>query len=119
MPPSLKDYKLYQEVMGDRPKPVAEIAMGLLRTAAVSFEHLTGSPEWDRYLSILQGKYEDIKRERDRWKELMTLRFSDSDLREAQCMYHGFRAQAELLEYVLGLPYEIRNSYVGMKETKS
>ena len=118
MPPSFKEFQIHQESLGNQHKPSADIAMGLLRTAAVSFEHLTNDPHWDRYLSILQQRYEEVKQERNRWKELMTLRFSDSDLREAQCAYHKFHAQVELLEYILGLPYEIRNSYSSVKKDK-
>ena len=111
MPPTKALFETYLESIHKTPTPTINVAMGMLKTAAVSFDHLTNDPHWDRFLSLLQAKYEDAKKERDRWKELMTLSFSDSGLREAQCAYHGFRAQVELLEYILGLPHEIRNSY--------
>lgn len=116
MPPSFKDFQVHQESLGKQHKPIGDVATAILRTAAVSFDHLTNDPHWDRYLSILQKRYEEVKQERDRWKELLTLRFSDSELREAQCAYHKFHAQVDLLEYILGLPYEIRNSYLETKQ---
>jgi len=79
----------------------------LLKSAAVSSEHLTGSQEWDRFLERVQPLLNDAKQSAAMWLERLAGALSESDVRVAQFNYQACKARIETLEEVMALPREI------------
>ena len=119
MPPTYADFKQRSgESVGTQHTQSIDVALGLLRTAAVSFEHLTGNEYWDRYLSNLQELLNVATKERARYQEYTLNVYNEQAMREGQCKYHEFDAQVKLLQHIMGLPYEIINSYARVKQNE-
>lgn len=117
MPPTYQQYKAFQtyQETTQAHKPTIDTAMGMIKTAAVSFDHLVNQPEWDRFLSMIQGKYEDGKREKDQSLSLCGGAVGDA-LGHAQLSYQYWRGFEDALEYVLGLPHQVMESYRELKK---
>ena len=115
MPPSRAEFLEHQAAVMNIPKASLDTALGMIKTAAVSFEHLTNDPHWDRFLSNLMGMYEEAKIQREQSKVALTSFFSDSGMREAQCMFHRWDAQVLLLEQIMSLPTQLREQYKGLQ----
>ena len=118
MPPTYADYLAslqHQERVSSTPATSIDTALGMIKTAAVSFDHLTNQPEWDRFLSMVQGKYEDGKREKDQSLSLCGGAVGDA-LGHAQLSYQYWRGYKDALEYVLGLPHQVMESYQELKK---
>ena len=117
MPPSRAEFMAHQAAVMQVPQASLDTALGMIKTAAVSFENLTNDPHWDRFLSQLQSLYETAKEKREEWKGLIASSFSDSSMREAQCQFHRCDAQVMLLEHILCLPTQLRGMYDELKKS--
>lgn len=118
MPPTLAQYREYlkhKESIPELPETSIDAALGMIRTAAVSFDHLTNQPEWDRFLSMVQAKYEESKKERDLSLSVCGGAVGDA-LGHAQLSYQYLRGHVEALEWALGLPHQVMESYRGLKK---
>ena len=115
MPPSKADYLAHVESIEAARRKSPEVVLGMLKTAAVSFEHLTNDPNWDRFLSYLQEKYEETKKERAAYLEGCAKATLDETIRGCQILYARADAKAELLEWVMGLPCQLMGAYQEVK----
>jgi len=115
MPPSKAEYIAYLEKQKDTTKPSIDMALGLIRTAAVSVEHLTGNEYWDRFLSIAQHKLELVKKEQAEWLLICGNAAPEFNMREAQLKYQFTKGYVEALEEVIRLPHQLMETYKGVK----
>ena len=109
MPPTRQEYLslIQQESLGRPYITSLETAVGMVKTAAVSFEHLTNNPEWDRFLSYIQADLEGHLKERN---ECLRLCGETSDeLARVKYQYH--KGYVEALEKVMALPNELLRVY--------
>lgn len=119
MPPSIADYKArlaqkHQETI-HQSQMSGETMMGILKTAAVSFDHLTGSDEWNRFLSMIQGKLEDKKREREALLLLCGGAVGPA-LDQARLGYQFHDGFVKALEEVALFPSQVMGIYRDMKK---
>ena len=118
MPPSRSEYLdflKHQEQISATPAPNIDVALGLIKTAAVSFDHLTNNTEWDRYLSMVQGELEAVKKEREESLSLCGGAVGDA-LHRAQLSYQYHCGYVKALEVMLGLPRQVMEQYEGLKK---
>lgn len=104
MPPTRRDYlDLVQQQKGqDR-----VVSLDLLKSAAVSAEKLVGTPEWDRYLQLLQPLLTQAEAEATHWLENMGNAMEEHSLRLAQCNYHQWVSRARTIKELMELPNQI------------
>lgn len=117
MPPSRAEYlKLLdqQESKGRPYHTTLDTAMGMIKTAAVSFEHLTNTPEWDRFLSYAQAKLDEAKKERERFLSYCGGAVGDA-LIQSQLKYQSCDGYVRALEELMGLPNQLLQSYRDIK----
>jgi hypothetical protein len=118
MPPSRSEYLdflKHQENVKGTPAPNIDVALGMIKTAAVSFDHLTNNAEWDRYLSMVQGELEAVKKEREESLSLCGGAVGDALLR-AQLAYQYHNGYVKALEVMLLLPRQVIEQYEGLKK---
>jgi hypothetical protein len=118
MPPSRSEYLdflKHQERVSSTPAPNIDVALGMIKTAAVSFDHLTNKAEWDRYLSMIQGELEAVKKEREGSLSLCGGAVGDALLR-AQLAYQYHSGYVKALEAMLSLPRQVIEQYEGLKK---
>lgn len=118
MPPSREEYlRLIRsgESIGRPHMPSMDTALQMIKTAAVSFEHLTNQPEWDRFLSMVQAQYEGAKRERDLSLSLCGGAVGDA-LVMSQLAYQHAKGKVDAFEVVLGLPLQVMKTYQDVKK---
>lgn len=117
MPPTFAEFKALQlsgESVGRIHTPAVETALGMIKTAAVSFEHLTNTEHWDRFLSYLQAMLEEAKKESRYYMDL-ALNSDGGAQTHAQRMYHRADANVKLLETIMGLPNKFMMEYQQLK----
>lgn len=117
MPPTFAEYKALLaagESVGRTHTPALETALGMIKTAAVSFEHLTNDPNWDRFLSYLQDMLEEARKESRHYME-MTVNTEGSVQKQSQWAYHAAHAKVELLERIMSLPMELKRTHDEIK----
>ena len=116
MPPSYTEWKQRSgESVGTVHNPSFETALGMIKTAAVSFEHLTNDPHWDRFLSYMQEQYEENKKARAMYSEGCAKAMTDEGIRACQMSFARADAKVEVLEFLLGLPHQLMESYGKVK----
>lgn len=115
MPPSRAEFMAHQAAVMRAPQASLDTALGMIKTAAVSFDHLTGDEHWDRYLSMVQAKLDIAKQERDRWLLVCGNEQSADALRGAQMMYHSFQGSVRALEELVLLPSQLVEQYKELK----
>lgn len=109
MPPTLSEVRAAQAPTRLR-EQLAETE-GLLKSAAVSSEKLTGSPEWDQYLQKLQPLLDEAKKECTDWLARLAAAGGDTDVRVAQFNYHYWNSRVILLQEVMLLPKAIMEAH--------
>lgn len=117
MPPTFAEFKALQlsgESTGRVHTPALETALGMIKTAAVSFEHLTNTEHWDRFLSYLQPMLEEAKKESRYYMDL-TLNNDGDAQKHAQRMYHRADANVQLLNTIMDLPNKLMMEYQQLK----
>jgi len=117
MPPTYSEYKTLMQRIGSpgNPQtPPVDVALGMIRTAAVSFEHLTNDPNWDRFLSYLQEMLEEARKDTNYYMEL-TVNTDGTAQKQAQWAYHAAHAKVELLERIMSLPLELKRTHDEIK----
>ena len=124
MPPTRQEVQSYLrtaqgESLGRPYIPGIDTALGMIKTAAVSFEHLTNNPDWDRFLSYVQGLIDETRKQRERALSLCAESIFDSEIRKAQIDYHRADGQIDVLEKVIALPVQFKDAWAGVKELKS
>lgn len=112
--PSRAEYLAYIEST-QQPRLTRDLAADIVRTAAVSFEHLTNNPEWDRFLSIVQERYEVAKKEREHQLSLCGGAVGDA-LESARLVYQFLDGRVKAFEEVLGLPHQVMEAYQSVKK---
>lgn len=115
MPPTKTEYIAYLEKQNESTRPSMDMALGLIRTAAVSFDHLTGNEHWDRFLSIIQNKLEVSHEEETLFLLECGSAASEAVLREAQLKYQFERGYKAALAEVIRLPHQLMETYKGVK----
>jgi len=116
MPPSYAEWKQRSgESVGTTHMASAEMALGLLKTSAVSFEHLTGNEHWDRFLSHVQDRLEVKKKEQVSFLELCGSSGEEGILRMAQLQYQYATGYIKALEELVTLPHQVMDAYVKVK----
>ena len=113
--PSRAEYLAYIEST-QQPRLTRDLAADIVRTAAVSFEHLTNNPEWDRFLSMVQAELERCKAERDRCLSECGEAASEDMLRHWQLQYQFHKGSVKALEGVMGLPHQVMEAYQSVKK---
>jgi hypothetical protein len=117
MPPTYAEFKtLIGESVGRTHVPAYETALGMIKTAAVSFDHLTNDPHWDRFLSYVQAKLDDAKKLRMESLEACGHVSAEGPLRQAQFQFNRHDAVVKALEDLIGLPIQLKQSYQEIKE---
>lgn len=116
MPPSRIDFATYNESLGRSHQPAIDTALGMIRTAAVSFEHLTNNQEWDRFVSIIQNKYEIAKKERDESLAMLGEAWKEEDIRYHSKNYNFFKGVTVALEEMIHLPHQVMDQYRELKK---
>ena len=117
MPPTFAEYQAllsHQESQGRTHIPALETALGLIKTAAVSFEHLTNDPHWDRFLSYLQGMLDQARKDAQHWMQIV-VDVDGATLQHAQRQYHAAHAQVLVLERIMSLPHELKHAHDEIK----
>ncbi|MEQ1844122.1 MAG: hypothetical protein ABL983_00925 [Nitrospira sp.] len=115
MPPSRSEFLEHQAKVMNVPKASIDTALGMIKTAAVSFEHLTGNEHWDRFLSMVQGCLDEAKKERDMWLLVCANEGDITKLRDAQLAYQVHSGRVSALEEVVLLPRQLVEQYKGLK----
>lgn len=118
MPPTRQEFihLVQQESLGRPYQTSVDTALGMIKTAAVSFEHLTNDPNWDRFLSYVQAEIDQHKKERDNWLLVCANAAGDREMREAQLAYIAHNNRVIALEYVVGLPIQLQQTYQDVKK---
>jgi len=119
MPPSREQYiefLKHQESVPPTPTTSIDTALGMIKTAAVSFDHLTNSPEWDRYLSIVQEKYESATKQQEDALHNCANSASEADMRRWQVQYQFYTGVTSTLKEILALPHQVMESYQALKK---
>lgn len=117
MPPTRAEFEKYMSRQYGY-TPVADVSNGYLKTAAVSFEHLTNHEHWDRFLSHIQEYLNQIKQERDGLLSYCGGAVGDA-LVQSQLRYQDLKGQVKALEFVMGLPVQIMQSYQATKQSEA
>ncbi len=109
MPPTRQEYLslLQQESLGRPSITSLETAVGMVKTAAVSFEPPTNTPEWDRFLSYIQADLEGHIKERNECLHLCGE--TPDELARVKYQYH--KGYVDALEKVMSLPNELLRTY--------
>lgn len=119
MPPSIAEYKArlaekHKETV-HQSQMSGETMMGVLRTAAVSFDKLTSSDEWNRFLSKVQGELETAQGERQR--SLLACGGAVGDaLHAAQLQYQHYNGYVMALEKMTTFPHQVMSVYQDVKK---
>lgn len=118
MPPTRQEFLhlVQQESLGRPYQTSVDTALGMIKTAAVSFEHLTNDPNWDRFLSYVQAKLDEAKKEREQWLSHCGHVGEEASLRHSQMQYNRFDAVVKVLEEVMGLPIQLQQTYQEVKK---
>ena len=112
MPPSYTEWKQRSgESVGTVHNPSFETALGMIKTAAVSFEHLTNDPHWDRFLSHVQDRLAIAKRDQSMWLEVCAAASEEQEIRKAQLNYHLMTGKVHAYEEMLILPHQVMEEY--------
>ena len=115
MPPSKADYLAHVESIEAARRKSPEVVLGMLKTAAVSFEHLTNNEHWDRYLSYIQEKLDAAKKERDMWLQICGSAPSEPEFRKAQLNYQHSLGLVYAYQDAIGLPSQLMGAYQEVK----
>lgn len=122
MPPTRHEIKQYFTRQGESAyqthTPALDTALGMIKTAAVSFEHLTNNEHWDRFLSYVQASLETARKERDRNLSLCGGAVGDA-LRKFQLEYQYHNGCVSAYEVVMGLPLQMMQSYQDIKQSEA
>lgn len=103
MPPSQREVlQFLEKKQSHQPSPA--IDAGLLKSAAVSAEKLTGTPEWDRYLSYMQAEREEFQKQYIGWREKLEYAKSQEDVKECQINCAIYKSCVQVLEKFMELP---------------
>lgn len=117
MPPSYAEFKQRSgESVGRVHTPAIDTALGMIKTAAVSFTHLTNDPHWDRFLSYVQEKIDTAKKLRTESLEACGHLAQEGPLRQAQFTFQRYDAEVKILEDIIGLPYQFKQAYEEAKK---
>jgi hypothetical protein len=123
MPPTYQQYKTFLGTQGAQGQgesfPAVDTALGIIKTAAVSFDHLTNSPDWDRFLSYIQAMVEEQTKAKEAWLKALTEAVKDEDIRNAQNGYHTANGALKALEQIVALPQKLKDSYDDIRERHS
>lgn len=118
MPPSKQEWVNFSgQGTAERMYPDPLMALGALRTAAVSFEHLTNDDQWDRFLSFAQARLDDAKQSEREWLLKCGNALDSSSSHNAQVQYQYYKGQVEALEGVMLLPSKVMNEYKHVKQS--
>ena len=100
------DYdSLLERDLSQRRKEAAPMIARTLQ-AAVAAEHLTGTPEWDYFLSLVQARRDQLVSEREHHAQAAldgTSSAREGHLRD----YHRASAGLEALDFVLTIPRKV------------
>lgn len=83
---------------------VREVNEQFLKQSVVHAAKLTGQPEWDRYLGLLQTKLDEATGEYKSWLDRMKRALSSDDLRVAQIQVCCFEDRIQTLLWCMSLP---------------
>src|SRR5690349_9144060 len=115
MPPSKADYLAHVESTDAARRKSPEVVLGMLKTAAVSFDRLTNNDDWNRYLSYLQEKLDAAVKERDMWLQVCGVEPKENELRHAQLSYQHWYGYVKALQEAMGLPSQLMGAYQEVK----
>ena len=104
--PTRSDYEKWLEEKGAKVIPFP-IDPGLLKSAAVSAEKLTGNAEWDKYLTQLQALLQESQLSAQQWLERLGGALTERDVKECQLNYQACLSRATTLQEVMQLPQNI------------
>lgn len=94
-----------------------DVALGMIRTAAVSFDHLTNSEHWDRFLSYVQSNLDEARKERARVLSLCGGAVGDA-LTHMQFHYQYHDGYVKALEEMIALPSQMMQGYQDVKQSE-
>lgn len=85
--------------------------------ASVAMEQLTGSAEWDYFLSLVQARVREFEAIRDAQKEvLLSPAATDHEARIAKIQHAAALASVDALQWAIGLPRTIRDNGEAAKQ---
>jgi hypothetical protein len=81
--------------------------LGLLKSAAVQQEKLTGSPEWDQFLTKVQARRDEFWKQYESWRERLEFAKTDDIVKECQINVALYKNCALALDDIMDLPSQI------------
>jgi hypothetical protein len=81
--------------------------LGLLKSAAVQQEKLTGSPEWDQFLTKVQARRDEFWKQYESWRERLEFAKTDDMVKECQINVALYKNCALALDEIMDLPGQI------------
>jgi len=104
----------YQTFVREHKSPKADPSrIYLAQQAEVSMDRLTHHPDWDKYLSMIAGRREELVEELDGFVEDLKYaqHVGDENLRHHRTMIFALASEIRALEWAMGLP----SSLVGVE----
>jgi hypothetical protein len=80
---------------------------GLLRSAAVQAEKLTGTPEWDRFLEKVQSRRNEFWQQYEGWLAQLEIAKNEDAVKAAQINCAIYKNCAFALDEIMALPGEL------------
>ena len=80
---------------------------GLLRSAAVQAEKLTGTPEWDRFLEKVQARRNEFWAQYESWRDQLEIAKDENAVKAAQINCAIYKNCAFALDEIMALPGEL------------
>jgi hypothetical protein len=80
---------------------------GLLRSAAVQAEKLTGTPEWDRFLEKVQARRNEFWQQYESWLAQLEIAKDEVAVKAAQINCAIYKNCAFALDEIMALPGDL------------
>ena len=111
MRPTIDEYKKQIAATKERWKEREIIqAATMVQQAAVSAEHLTGIPEWDKYLTTIQPLLNQANSALKVRADLMPYAVDDRAIRQLQIEHAYLKGQVEAFQKAMDMPKDIIES---------
>lgn len=80
--------------------------------SSLALDAVTGSEEWDHFLSYVQGAEEELRKEQDAVNQAILSSFNADDVMMQKLKYNKVLGMIEALEWLKALPKAIKDNAV-------